>query len=135
MLVACSQIFCLPRATSRLFAASLNKNEKKSRYVECDVLSSASTSSSRLLTTSAAFSRGEGGYSRREAKRKHKGRLEYLNRPDPCEDEGLARVEDDLHEWQVGEGLVRFHNPLALRKSSELRNLTSECQANSMSTG
>ena len=95
----------LPRASFRLFAASLSKTEKKP--LECHnetVMSTATTSSSRLLTTSAAFLRGEGGYSRKLVKRKYKGRLEYLNRPDPCEQEDVARVEDDLQEWQVGEG-------------------------------
>ena len=105
MLVVASPSFCwLPRAASRLFAVSLSKTEKN---LECNkpVLSSALTpSTSRLLTTSAAFLRGEGGYSRGEAKRKYKGRLEYLNRPDPCEDEGVAQVEDELQEWQVSRG-------------------------------
>ena len=97
----------LPRASFRLFAASLSKTEKICQHLECHkdpVLSAAKSPSSRFFTTSAAFLRGEGGYSRREAKRKFKGRLEYLNRPDPCEQEDVARVEDDLQEWQVGEG-------------------------------
>ena len=104
MLVAGQSLLnALPRATSRLFAASLLKSEKKSQHLKCHdtTLSSSLTPSSRLLTTSLALLKGEGGYSRKETKRKYKGRLEYLNRPDPCEEEGVARAEDDLQEWQV----------------------------------
>ena len=68
--------------------------------------STSTTPSSRLFTTSATCLKGEGGYSRKEAKRKYKGRLEYLNRPDPCEEEDVASVEDDLQEWQVSQGQI-----------------------------
>ena len=92
MLAVCHRAYnALPRASSRLFAAKLLKAEWKTK-----------NPSIRLLTTSLSLSRGEGGYGKGETKRKYKGRLEYLNRPDPCEDEGLAnRPEDDLLEWQV----------------------------------
>ena len=103
LIVGQSLCNALPRASSRVFAASLSRNEKKIPCFDCNnpTLSSTSVPSSRLLTTSAALSRGEGGYSRKEVKRKYKGRLEYLNRPDPCEEEGVASAEDDLQEWQV----------------------------------
>jgi len=91
MLAVCHRAYnALPRASSRLFAAKLLKADWKSK-----------NPSVRLLTTSLSHTRGE-GYGKGETKRKYKGRLEYLNRPDPCEDKGLAnRPEDDLLEWQV----------------------------------
>ena len=92
MLGVCHRAYnVLPRASSSLFAAKLFEVEWKTK-----------NPSSRLLTTSLSLSRGEGGYGKGETKRKYKGRLEYLNRPDPCEDKELAnRPEDDLLEWQV----------------------------------
>ena len=93
MIGVCQRAFnVLPRASSRLFAAKLLKADWKTK-----------NPSIRLLTTSlSSLSRGEGSYGKGETKRKYKGRLEYLNRPDPCEDKGLAnRPEDDLLEWQV----------------------------------
>lgn len=92
MLGVCHRAYnVLPRASSSLFAAKLLKAEWKTK-----------NPSIRLLTTSLPLSRGEGGYGKGETKRKYKGRLEYLNRPDPCEDKELAnRPEDDLLEWQV----------------------------------
>ena len=80
MIGVCHRAFdALPRASSRLFAAKLLKADWKTK-------------------NPSIRGGGRGG----ETKRKYKGRLEYLNRPDPCEDKGLAnRPEDDLLEWQV----------------------------------
>ena len=80
MIGVCYRAFdALPRASSCLFAAKLLKADWKTK--------------NPLIRGG-----GRGG----ETKRKYKGRLEYLNRPDPCEDKGLAnRPEDDLLEWQV----------------------------------
>ena len=88
MLAVCHRAYnALPRASSRLFV----KAEWRTK-----------NPSIRLLTTSLSHTRGEGGYGKGETKRKYKGRLEYLNRPDPCENKELAnRPEDDLLEWQV----------------------------------
>ena len=92
MIGVCRRAFnALPKASSRLFAAKLLKAEWRTK-----------NPSIRLLTTSLSHTRGEGGYGKGETKRKYKGRLEYLNRPDPCENKELANSpEDDLLEWQV----------------------------------